>query len=603
MQATHTACVIAVVLTGVLTAQGGGRTGSPIRSVAPRYPVDRDMARFVPFVDKNAKELRVGPIACGAADFDGDKNVDLWFLGHGDKPGEIAVQFGNTASLGRFYRRDSVATSNFVSATTYHTSTSSVSQLLVIDPASEDPMLLHWNPKKKGGDPRDGYLGGSLSGWKIGKGVTEIAAADHAQDGHDDIVALQALSNNSTAIHKLVMGTQKFNYLWVEQRITAIIPAKLENLHILDINGDGRSDIVASSPGIGVLVCRDTGKGGFEVAGFWPTSNLPIKDIAVGDLDGNGLHDIAICFDQGIVVMEAISPGGAKTNPWRPRYFLNPKTIGNLATCRIVNVDGRGTMVVYGFPADGKSYVIHPHNPSAFGIVKPWVEPAPSWMVGAGVIGRSLIVADVDNDRDNDLVIQSPDGVDWMTLRNPYVSFAPIGLTDFDKGPAPNTEGPKSRRLNVIVDIPQAVIDANILFVEIGMYVKEPKDPNVCDDESWLYWGRLMPAIDTNKKNASFTVFFDEDPNSFKLLVETYKKKRAANINTFFDVYPKGEWETIRGGPNMFMTVHAVDMSRRFESVNGDEPPTPRGSTLGGKWVLVAKPPSPKGDLELLPFE
>jgi hypothetical protein len=602
MQALHTACVL-VALAGALAAQGAPRTGNAMASVVPRYPADLAMARFSPFVDAASQPLRIGPIAAGAADFDGDRNLDLWFLGHGNKPGEIAVQFGNTASLGRFYRRESVTTSSFVAATTYHTSTYSGAQLLVVDPKLQDPMLLHWNPKSRTRDPRDGNLGGSVTGWNIGKGVTEIAAADHSGDGHDDIVALQALANNNTAVHKLVMDTTRFSYLWVEQKITTVIPARLVNLRLLDLDGDGRTDFVANTPGIGILACRDNGIGGFEIAGFWPTYTLPIKDLTIGDLDGNGLDDIAVCFDQGIAVLEAVAPGGGSpTMSWRPRLFLNPVTVGPLATCRIVDVDHSGSMLIFGFPTDGKSYVIHPHNPGAFGIVKPWVESAPAGMSGAGVLGQSVIVADVDNDEDPDIVIQSPNGTDWMTLRNPFASYAPTGFTDVDKGKAPSTEGPKSRRLNVTVDIPQSVIDAKILFAEIGMYVKDPASPNQSDPD-WMYWGRLMPAIDTTNKNVSFTVFYDEDRASFRQRLKKYKAQRKVGINTFTLVYPAGEWETIRGGPGLFMTMHAVDMGRRFESSNGDEPPKPKGSTLGGKWVLVAKPPSTKGDLELLPFE
>ena len=68
-------------------------------------------------------------------------------------------------------------------------------------------------------------------------------------------------------------------------------------------------------------------------------------------------------------------------------------------------------------------------------------------------------------------------------------------------------------------------------------------------------------------------------------------------------VYPSNVWETIRTGPRMFPTVHGVDGSKRYESKNGKAPPKKAGSALGGKWVLTAKPPSVKGDRELLPWE
>ena len=273
-----------------------------------------------------------------------------------------------------------------------------------------------------------------------------------------------------------------------------------------------------------------------------------------------------------------------------------------LACCRILDAPTKKTKLLLGFPADGRNYVIHPDNPGAYGLVRPWVESAPASLTGSGVSGVSAIVCDVDNDADPDVVLQAPNGIDWMTLRNPAISFAPTSMIDVDMGPAPPVEGPKARHLDVTVGIPQAVIDANILFAEIGLWVADPDSVDPTDPD-YLYWGRLMPPIHVTHKVARFTVFFDEDEASFEKRVRTYKKHKAANIDTFFDVYPKGHWETIRGGPRMFMSMHAVDNSQRFESVNGNEPPKPRGSTLGGKWVLHARPPSLKGDLELLPWE
>ena len=104
-------------------------------------------------------------------------------------------------------------------------------------------------------------------------------------------------------------------------------------------------------------------------------------------------------------------------------------------------------------------------------------------------------------------------------------------------------------------------------------------------------------------KSASFTLFYNDDKSAFETLVRRYKQHLAANITTYFDVYPPNEWETIRGGPGMFMSLHPIENSTRFESVNGNEPPRKQGSTLGAKFVLQANPPSPIGDLNLLPWE
>lgn len=598
MLAIHTACAVVLVAGTLVPQVGSGRSGGDgsIRSLAPRYPADVAMDAFQPFVQDNGKALRVGPRAAAAADFDGDGQKDLWFLGDASLPGQVAVQFANTASLGRFYRRVPLATSTYVHAATYHSNSSPVDELILIDPLKDDPVLLHWNPLTPKSDPRDGYLGGSGSGWKIGKGLKEIATADHSGDGHDDIVTLRTLPGNQTAVDKLVMGTSTYNFLWVEQRISLVLPVPLENLRLLDLDDDKRTDFVASSPGIGIIACRDNGAGGFDVAWFRTLSDLPpMFDIAVGDLDGNKQDDIAMCFGAGVLVLQFHTSGTQLSTSYR--VLMNPKTVGTLATCCIIDGDNNGSRLVIGLPADGRNYVIHPDNPAKYGIVEPWVEYAPKSLSGPGVLRQSVIVTDVDNDHDPDLVLQAPDGTNWLTLRNPAISFAPIALTVEDKGPAPVGEG---RRLNVTVTVPPQLIQEGTLFVEMAMFVADPSSKNAKDPE-YLYWGRVIPAIDVIRRTASFTVFY-WDQKAFDAQVLLYKKHRALGLNTNPDVYPPNEPETIRSGPHSFMSLHGIDAGKRYESSNGNSP-IETGSTLGGKWVLMARPPSPKGDIDLLPWE
>jgi len=601
MPAILTACAIAV-LASALTPQGGPGRGGSLRTFVPRYPPDLGLYQFSPFLDASGKALRVAPQSAGAADFDGDGNIDLWFLGQGGKPGQIAVQFANTAGLGRFYARDPLLTSNYVSAATYRTAGSSVDQLIVVDPAADEPGLLHWNPRQTHGDPRDGYLGGAASGWKIGKAMTEIQTADHARDGHDDIVALQALPGNQTAVHKLVMGTSKYNFLWVEARVFAILPAQFEKLRLLDIDGDRRTDFVAYAPGHGVLACVDNAMGGFTPVAWWGLGNTVIEDIAVGDVDRNGRDDIAVCFSAGIALIESYGLSSQHPTGFEYRIYMNPTSVGALATCCILDIDTQGRTAVFGLPTDGRNYVLHPHNPALFGLVGPWVEPAPAGLSGQGLLGQSLIVTDVDNDHDADLVLQSPTGTEWQTLRNPAISMAPTSITSVDKGPAPVGEGSQSRRLDVTVGVPQALIDEGVLFVEMAFFVPDPSSKNLSDPD-YLYWGRLAPAINTLTKTASFTVFYDENVYTWAQRILTYKKHRDLGLSTFADVYPEKEWETLRAGLGAFLSMHGLDAAKRYESSNGDPPPIGTGSTLGGKWVLAAGPPSPKGDVDLLPWE
>src|SRR5690606_2767410 len=199
----------------------------------------------------------------------------------------------------------------------------------------------------------------------------------------------------------------------------------------------------------------DDGKGRFEVSGFWPTGNLGITDLTTGDLDGNGRDDIAVTFSTGVVLVEHHAPGPNWPQGVGYRVFLSPAGVGALATSRILDLDGSGGRALLAFPRDGRSYVIHPDEPARWGVAAPWVEHAPAWFQGPGRSGSSVLVADVDNDADPDLVLQSPARDIWVLLRNPSIRLAPTGLDVEDKGPAPAGEGSKTRRLVVSIDVPK----------------------------------------------------------------------------------------------------------------------------------------------------
>lgn len=596
--ALHTACTL-LALTTLLQAQRGGGN----RNLPPRYPAALEFYEFAPFLDSNSNPLSVGAIAADRADFDGDGNIDIWFLGRGAGGAEIAIQFANTADLGRFHTKESLTDTTFVSAATYRTSSSNVDQIIAIDPDSDEPFLLHWNPRSWTSDPRDGYLGGSLSGWSVGLGTYEIATADHTGDGHDDIVTLSELTTTIgtaplTEITLLQMGTQKFNFLWVDKRISVTIGARLEMLRLLDVNGDQKTDFVAYAPGIGLIVFRQTAND-FVVHGIFPTGSYPIRDIQIGDMDRNGLDDIAVVLDQGVVVIRHHQNHPSFPSGFEYRAYLNPAGVGSLHTCRILDASAAGTTLLIGLPRDGRNYVIHADNPGAFGLTEPWVEPAPASLTGPGVRAVSVIVADVDNDHDPDLVIQHPNSTHWLTLRNPAVTFRPTLLEAVKAGAAPPGEG-AGEDYTVTVTVPRELVDDGALFVEVGFYVEDPTtNPN---DPSYLYWGRLMPAINPFTYEASFTAYHWQDLE-FDQQVREFKKYRHINSGSSY-VYPPGVWETIRTGRRMFLTVHGIDGSKRYESAPGEPPPPKKaGSTLGGKWVLTAKPPSVKGDVELLPWE
>lgn len=503
-----TTCVL-LLLTSFVKAQSVGTTNN----LALQYPTAMEFYKFAPFVDSQSNPLQVGAISADQADLDGDGNADLWFLGHGASGTELAVQFANTADLGRFHTKETLSATPFLSAATYRTSSSTADHIIAIDPNRDEPFLLHWNQHIQNGDPRNGYLGGSDSGWTVGLNGREITTADHTGDGHDDIGILRDITGPSqsgpiTEVTLLEMGTQLYSFLWVENRISISLGVELNMLRLADLNGDQQTDIVANAPGIGLLALRQSGNK-FFIHGIWPAGGHTIRDIQIGDMDRNGQDDIAVVLDQGIGVILNHKNHPSFISGFEYRAYLNPPQVSALHTCRIVQDDAANTCLLIGLPKDGRNYVIHPEDPGAFGLTQAWVEPAPAGLTGSGVIGNSVIVADVDNDRDMDLVIQAPNACEWLTLRNPSVTFKPIAIDGLEGGAAPQGEGDI---YNVTVTVPQALVDEGVQYAEVGFYVEDPSsDPN---DPDYLYWGRLLPPINPVTCEASFTAYqWDDTPD------------------------------------------------------------------------------------------
>ena len=561
------------------------------------YPADLATAKFSPFQDSAGLPVQTVPRASGAADLDGDRNQDLWFLADSGASGRLVVKFPNTGSLGRYTLDGDLASTPYTDAVSYHTKTSWTDFIMAVDPNSEYPHMLAWTPTFGGSDPRYGSLVATPLAWHIGKGVSEIAAADHSGDGHDDIVVLQQIGGGQTAVHKIALGTAQHGFLWAEQHVYVVLPAVVENLRLLDLDGDGLTDFVVDSPGIGFAAFRDNGQGSFEQVGIWPLDMTEFRDIAVGDLDGNGCDDIALCYASGVLLIEFEAAGGL-THDYR--VFLNPLGIGSLATCRILCCDDPDIAGLIAIPADGLNYVFHPRPLGVQTLAQARIGSAPFALSGPGLTPQGVIVTDVDNDDDPDLIVQAPSRDFWFSVRNAAVSLAPTWMTSEDVGPAPPTEGAQTRNINVKIGVPQDLINRGVLFLEAAVYVVDPSSPDPTDPD-YLYWGRVLPPIDVYSESASFSVYYNEDQQEFSDLVTEYKRRMKDGHSTQELTFPPFVWETIRGGPQCFISVHGSSMTKRYESGNSN--PNVSGSTLGGKWVLMAKPPSPKGDLNPLPWE
>ena len=86
--------------------------------------------------------------------------------------------------------------------------------------------------------------------------------------------------------------------------------------HRVDLNADGRPDIVAASHYSGILIWLDDGKGGWTASTLSTPDQDRISNIAIGDVNADGVLDIVGTYSRSFVLIHlADGKGGWKTQP------------------------------------------------------------------------------------------------------------------------------------------------------------------------------------------------------------------------------------------------------------------------------------------------
>ncbi len=552
--------------------QGGGfgqQLPQPAKA-AFAYPEDLSLAAFAPFV-LNQQPDRTAVRAAGLADFDADGNLEAWFLGGGTHAGEISVQLAKTSDLGRYQDYARLPAGGWVDAATYHTTTSLDTYALFVDPAKPNLYALYDNLPFSG-DPRIGgfwQLAPTL--WTPGTNTFEIETADHSGDGHDDIVYLRKLPGGGYEITKFVIGTEQ-GYLGIEGIVSIKIPLPVDTLRVLDLDGNGSTDVIVHVPGLGLGAFFDSGNGSFDFhGGLSFTSGL--RDVCTGDSDGDGREDFVLVFDQGLVVCKSLTTG------LFPVVLMNPAGIGSLASAHIVDACDSNAPDLVAFPRDGKQFVVHPYDEVMAAYLSARIIAPSTALTGSGVLGKNSLQGDLDGDGDDDVIFQLPSGDTWISLFGPTEDLAPFNVQVQDLGPIGQTG---FRQDEFTVNLPMAWFTKGVPQLEVAIYLTD-----VITGE-YFYWGRSFPTVDAQKQQANFKISTTIHAN-----LPSYQ---SSGITTFFG-------GLIAAGPTM-ITIHGKNGTQRFRSqlIQQDGKGGHQGSGTAVKWRLVAAPPMPTADSELLPW-
>ncbi|HAV63796.1 MAG TPA: hypothetical protein DCY13_15705 [Verrucomicrobiales bacterium] len=227
---------------------------------------------------------------------------------------------------------------------------------------------------------------GASAGWFL---PTKLRSADLDDDGRDDLVLLAALDSSLTR-SSVTFFRSNSNGLFsraVNHPLTSP-PNTItgDELVLADLNGDTAPDVIAKnvfdSPAT-AAVFLNPGNATFPAPGYFPTVIEP-KSIAVADLDGDTIPDLAVVGDGGLLVYPGDGPGsfGVPSEPIAldPDWFLLDVRLGD------VDGDGDPDLVLL----DSAALIVS-LNDGAGGFAPPVVKPA-------AYEDNGVELADVDGD-------------------------------------------------------------------------------------------------------------------------------------------------------------------------------------------------------------
>jgi len=228
--------------------------------------------------------------------------------------------------------------------------------------------------------------------WTTAGDVTDIAVGDLNKDGKDDVVAIELTLDTLTAIP----GEGPGDWQWQDTSIAGYAVA------VGDINGDGWNEVIAGGGSAGGMTRGGTLEQGFAKFVFgdyminaydkdgtilwsYPVTG-EVKDIEIGDVDGDGIDDIVACNNLAASHIYAIDGTGHDITGLWP--ITPPTPVVDLA---IGQLDGQAGVDVAAIGGD--IACLYVYN-SAGSLI--WSD--------SDVGGRTVEIGNVDGDGDNEVV-------------------------------------------------------------------------------------------------------------------------------------------------------------------------------------------------------
>ncbi len=224
-------------------------------------------------------------------------------------------------------------------------------------------------------------------------GPLTVAIGDLDGDARPDIVTASSFGNFVTVRKQNADGSFTPGPAETSQGIAAVTGSRPVSVAIGDVNGDGRLDIVTanlSASSVTVLMQNDDGSGYYTPSTLGLGGSSSPVSVAIGDLDGDGLPDIATANSGSgdVTVLTQGSDGSFTPATAASTSFPTSLAIGDL------NGDGRPDLAV-------SSQIFNRVNVLTQGSDGTYT---PSIVPGTGSNPVSVAIGDLNNDGRPDIV-------------------------------------------------------------------------------------------------------------------------------------------------------------------------------------------------------
>jgi hypothetical protein len=194
-----------------------------------------------------------------------------------------------------------------------------------------------------------GFTGPEI--FPIDQQIGLLHVADLDGDGLNDIIVANDLRSKIDLLYNQTGKTNHADALMAPKleinelppdsrfRIDSIpVDERIDALAVTDLNGDGRPDLVYFGDGKDLEVRYNLGTNGWSEPKRWhfDDGRMDANSLATGDLNGDGLTDIALLGDNGAVYFLAQQKDHTLGEPIKIPYSGTPKAV------QIADVDGDG---------------------------------------------------------------------------------------------------------------------------------------------------------------------------------------------------------------------------------------------------------------------